>query len=129
VEGAERLRPLSESEMMEAHVMKEALEELEKSINQIIAERDEAEETVNELYSIVIGHAPEWSNNFDFDDAIEEVFEAHTLLCKSLRETEAAHALETRNWKAFQVTALKDCSDQRHRAEQAEEELAKLKAD
>ncbi|EON6569974.1 ead/Ea22-like family protein [Salmonella enterica] len=47
--------------------------ELERSETQLINERDYAESALNAAYKAVMGHAPEWSNWFSFENAIEEM--------------------------------------------------------
>lgn len=47
--------------------------ELEHSETQLINERDSAESALNDAYKAVIGQAPEWSNWFSFENAIDEI--------------------------------------------------------
>ncbi|EBE2364578.1 ead/Ea22-like family protein [Salmonella enterica] len=47
--------------------------ELERSETQLINERDDAESALNDAYKAVMGHAPEWSNWFSFENAIDEI--------------------------------------------------------
>ncbi|ECC9190011.1 ead/Ea22-like family protein [Salmonella enterica subsp. diarizonae] len=47
--------------------------ELERSETQLINERDYAESALNAAYKAVMGQAPEWSNWFSFENAIEEM--------------------------------------------------------
>ncbi|EAU3385115.1 ead/Ea22-like family protein [Salmonella enterica] len=47
--------------------------ELERSETQLINERDSAESALNDAYKAVMGQAPEWSNWFSFENAIEEM--------------------------------------------------------
>ncbi|HAK4777643.1 TPA: ead/Ea22-like family protein [Salmonella enterica] len=47
--------------------------ELERSETQLINERDYAESALNDSYKAVMGQAPEWSNWFSFENAIEEI--------------------------------------------------------
>lgn len=47
--------------------------ELEHSETQLIGERDDAESALNDAYKAVLGQAPEWSNWFSFESAIEEI--------------------------------------------------------
>lgn len=47
--------------------------ELERSETQLISERDDAESALNDAYKAVMGQAPEWSNWFSFENAIEEM--------------------------------------------------------
>ncbi|EDH3765760.1 ead/Ea22-like family protein [Salmonella enterica subsp. enterica] len=47
--------------------------ELEQSETQLINERDSAESALNDAYKAVMGQAPEWSNWFSFENAIDEI--------------------------------------------------------
>lgn len=47
--------------------------ELERSETQLINERDSAESALNDAYKAVMGQAPEWSNWFSFENAIDEI--------------------------------------------------------
>lgn len=47
--------------------------ELEHSETQLINERDSAESALNDAYKAVMGQAPEWSNWFSFENAIDEI--------------------------------------------------------
>ncbi|ENK2832744.1 ead/Ea22-like family protein [Salmonella enterica] len=47
--------------------------EFERSETQLISERDDAESALNDAYKAVMGHAPEWSNWFSFENAIDEI--------------------------------------------------------
>ncbi|EDV0261259.1 protein Ead [Salmonella enterica subsp. salamae] len=47
--------------------------ELEHSETQLINERDSAESALNDAYKAVMGQAPEWSNWFSFENAIDEM--------------------------------------------------------
>ncbi|HFE7524686.1 TPA: ead/Ea22-like family protein [Salmonella enterica subsp. enterica serovar Newport] len=47
--------------------------ELEHSETQLINERDDAESALNDAYKAVMGQAPEWSNWFSFESAIDEI--------------------------------------------------------
>ncbi|EBS4096497.1 ead/Ea22-like family protein [Salmonella enterica subsp. enterica serovar Bareilly] len=49
------------------------IEELERSETQLINERDSAESALNDAYKAVMGQAPEWSNWFSFENAIDEI--------------------------------------------------------
>lgn len=39
----------------------------------VIDQRDAAEEAMSEAYTLVMGHAPEWSNQFSFRDALNQI--------------------------------------------------------
>lgn len=63
--------------LLEAEEKLEAAEkriaELEHSETQLINERDSAESALNDAYKAVMGQAPEWSNWFSFENAIDEI--------------------------------------------------------
>lgn len=50
-----------------------SIAELERSETQLINERDSAESALNDAYKAVMGQAPEWSNWFRFENAIDEM--------------------------------------------------------
>ncbi len=54
-------------------LMDRRIAELERSETQLINERDSAESALNDAYKAVMGQAPEWSNWFSFENAIEEI--------------------------------------------------------
>lgn len=53
--------------------MDRRIAELERSETQLINERDSAESALSDAYKAVMGQAPEWSNWFSFENAIEEM--------------------------------------------------------
>ncbi|EDQ3857281.1 ead/Ea22-like family protein [Salmonella enterica subsp. diarizonae] len=53
--------------------LKRRIAELERSETQLINERDSAESALNDAYKAVMGQAPEWSNWFSFENAIDEI--------------------------------------------------------
>ncbi|EDV4868513.1 ead/Ea22-like family protein [Salmonella enterica subsp. enterica] len=53
--------------------MDRRIAELELSETQLINERDNAESALNDAYKAVMGQAPEWSNWFSFENAIDEI--------------------------------------------------------
>lgn len=53
--------------------MDRRIAELERSETQLINERDYAESALNDAYKAVMGQAPEWSNWFSFENAIDEI--------------------------------------------------------
>lgn len=53
--------------------MDRRIAELEHSETQLINERDYAESALNDAYKAVMGQAPEWSNWFGFENAIDEI--------------------------------------------------------
>jgi Lar family restriction alleviation protein len=52
----------------------------ETKLENAVSERDAAEDAVSQIYFIVTGHSPEWSNTFGFEQAIQEIEEAINLL-------------------------------------------------
>ncbi|EAP6366515.1 ead/Ea22-like family protein [Salmonella enterica] len=64
-------------DMRQAREQLEAAEkrnaELERSETKLIDERDNAESALNDVYKAVMGQAPEWSNWFSFENAIDEI--------------------------------------------------------
>lgn len=53
--------------------LQKQIAELECSESQLIAERDSAEAALRDMYKAVMNYSPEWSNMFQFSDAIEAV--------------------------------------------------------
>ncbi|WP_232476775.1 ead/Ea22-like family protein [Salmonella enterica] len=53
--------------------MDRRIAELERSETQLINERDSAESSLKDAYKAVMGQAPEWSNWFSFENAIDEI--------------------------------------------------------
>jgi hypothetical protein len=57
-----------------------ALKKEEASHLETIDRRDEAEECVGDIYYKIIGRSPEWSNNFGYPQALEEIEDAVSAL-------------------------------------------------
>ncbi|EBH6952891.1 ead/Ea22-like family protein [Salmonella enterica] len=57
----------------ELEAARQRIAELERSETQLISERDDAESALNDAYKAVMGQAPEWSNWFSFENAIDEI--------------------------------------------------------
>ncbi|EBG0644517.1 ead/Ea22-like family protein [Salmonella enterica subsp. enterica] len=57
----------------EREELEKRVAELERSETQLINERDAAESALNDAYKAVMGQAPEWSNWFSFESAIDEI--------------------------------------------------------
>lgn len=47
--------------------------ELERSLDQAIRERDLSEECLSQMFYVVTGRSPEWSNRFGYPQALEDV--------------------------------------------------------
>ncbi|EAQ6127336.1 hypothetical protein AXA88_01735 [Salmonella enterica] len=58
---------------VEITALRQRTAELERSETQLINERDSAESALNDAYKAVMGQAPEWSNWFSFENAIDEI--------------------------------------------------------
>lgn len=58
---------------VEITALRQRIAELERSETQLINERDSAESALNDAYKAVMGQAPEWSNWFSFENAIDEI--------------------------------------------------------
>lgn len=60
------------------------LKKLEADCDQLMTERDEAEEAISQAYFLVTGRSPEWSNLFGHAEALEEIEDALILLRKAV---------------------------------------------
>lgn len=61
------------NDAVEMDSLHKRIAELERSETQLISERDDAESALNDAYKAVMGQAPEWSNWFSFENAIDEI--------------------------------------------------------
>ncbi|WP_208950680.1 ead/Ea22-like family protein [Rahnella sp. ChDrAdgB13] len=61
---------------------------LDASETQLIDERDSAEQALSDMYEAATGNRPEWSNMFQFADAVEEVSDTVAELRAKLEATE-----------------------------------------
>ncbi|EPD0212360.1 ead/Ea22-like family protein [Salmonella enterica] len=61
------------NDVVEMDRLHKRIAELERSETQLISERDDAESALNDAYKAVMGQAPEWSNWFSFENAIDEI--------------------------------------------------------
>lgn len=52
---------------------------------QMMAERDDAEEAMSQAYYIVTGRSPEWSNMFGYKEALEEIEDALSVLRQTIK--------------------------------------------
>jgi hypothetical protein len=62
----------------------EGKEYAEAEMLAIIDQRDEAENALSQAYFLVTGNSPEWSNNFGYEQALEDIKDASDALRKSL---------------------------------------------
>lgn len=63
----------ADADEVEITALRQRIAELERSETQLINERDSAESALNDAYKAVMGQAPEWSNWFSFESAIDEI--------------------------------------------------------
>lgn len=56
------------------------LRDLDRGLVQAINERDAAEECLSQMYYVVTGRSPEWSNRFGHAHALEDVADAVSVL-------------------------------------------------
>ncbi|WP_145569179.1 hypothetical protein [Yersinia mollaretii] len=64
--------------------------ELDNSESQLINERDHAESTINSMFVAVMSEKPEWSNMYQFIDAVDEVEDFVSILKQRAESAEAA---------------------------------------
>ncbi|CNE41131.1 Uncharacterised protein [Yersinia similis] len=64
--------------------------ELDNSESQLINERDHAESTINSMFVAVMSEKPEWSNMYQFIDAVDEVEYFVSILKQRAESAEAA---------------------------------------
>ena len=89
----DRLNGLCQAHELAASVV---TAKMNRDQDQLISERDEAEEALSQAYFIVIARSPEWSNNFHYSEALEEISDA----CAVLRETVKARGAENDRLRA-----------------------------
>lgn len=66
------------------------IKKLDADCDQLMTERDEAEEALSQTYFLVTGCSPEWSNLFGHAEALEEIEDALILLRKAMSTKAAA---------------------------------------
>ncbi|MHA3605047.1 hypothetical protein [Yersinia enterocolitica] len=76
--------------------------ELDNSESQLINERDHAESTINSMFVAVMSEKPEWSNMYQFIDAVDEVEDFVSILKQRAESAEAA--LSAASEKPIQIT-------------------------
>lgn len=65
-----------------------AIVRLAQCIEFQIDRRDEAAQAFSQAYYLVTGTSPKWSNTFGYDEALEEIKDACTLLRAHIRKTD-----------------------------------------
>lgn len=64
-----------------------ALLKAERDIEQLIGERDDAQEAMSQAYYLVTGRSPEWSNKFGYEQALEDIADAMSVLKRAARDS------------------------------------------
>ncbi|MGE5024921.1 hypothetical protein AB8898_12235 [Yersinia enterocolitica] len=77
--------------------------ELDNSESQLINERDHAESTINSMFVAVMSEKPEWSNMYQFIDAVDEVEDFVSILKQRAESAEAALSAANEKLKGEQV--------------------------
>lgn len=57
----------------------------QSKILKVIDERDEAEAAISDIYFLVTGISPQWSNNFGYAEAISDIRDAISVLKQSAK--------------------------------------------
>lgn len=83
------------------------VEKSERDMEQLIQERDEAEEAISQAYYLITGKSPEWSNAFGYAEALEEIDDAQRLLRQSLAPRQTVPA----GWKLVPADATVGMTD------------------
>lgn len=84
-EGMKRYAKICSSTTLGAKLLEEVAR-MERMEGQLVDERDAAEETIGQIYYLILGHSPEWSNFFGHKEAIEKIMEVVNLLKQSAKE-------------------------------------------
>jgi hypothetical protein len=58
---------------------------MENALESAVDERDAAEQAMSQAYYLVTGRSPEWSNNFGYAQALEEISSAVAVLKNAAR--------------------------------------------
>lgn len=58
---------------------------LERSCEELVDERDDAEQALSQAYYLVTGHSPEWSNKFGKQHALNDIEDSVNLLKESVK--------------------------------------------
>lgn len=81
----------------------------ERSMLQVIDERERASEALSQAYYLIIGKSPEWSNLFGHSQALEEIDDAQTLLRKEIHslqsQLDASNSISTTQAHEIQTQA------------------------
>jgi hypothetical protein len=75
--------------MENIQTLKAEIRDGEKNDEQIIKERDDAQEAISHAYYLVTGRSPEWSNLFGYKEALEEIEDACYILRDAAKKSAA----------------------------------------
>jgi len=94
----DRIRIMAERDSLRADVerLTRELAASERTADQLLTERDNAEEAMSQAYYLVTGNSPQWSNNFGYEQAHEDISET----CDSLRAALAKAQAELAQYKS-----------------------------
>lgn len=73
----------------EVERLKGELDREDSSHLETIDDRDAAEEAISRAYRLVVGHRPEWSSAFSFEDAVTEIDECLFVMKRDLKTANA----------------------------------------
>jgi sugar-specific transcriptional regulator TrmB len=68
---------------------------MDRDMEQLCEERDNAEESLSQAYYLVVGNSPEWSNTFGQSHALEDIDDA----IRGLKETAKAALATVEKWR------------------------------
>lgn len=101
-EEVKRLRAERDAATARAEEAERKLAEEDRAHDITLSSRDAAEAALNEMFFAVMGHSPEWSSMYDFDDALHDVddrlegdkaaLDAATARAERMREAHAENA-------------------------------------
>jgi len=80
---------------------------VERQLEETLKERDEAEEAFSQAYYLITGRSPNWSSQFGFPQALQDIDDAQTLLRKAARPAAVeAEVVEAASSDALQAARL-----------------------
>ncbi len=77
---------------------------MSQTIDDVLDQRDRAEEALSQAYYLITGRSPEWSNTFGHDEALEDIKDAQELLRKAAKPP--APVCEGDEYTRYKIDAL-----------------------
>jgi hypothetical protein len=68
------------------------------AIENVIDERDAAEQAMSQAYYLVTGNSPEWSNNFGYTEALQEIEDCLLLLKTAAKQNQVSDNSKAPNY-------------------------------